>query len=206
MLAIVEAATLVEAADAMRDADGYAKYMGGGTALVLLLKMGLLAPTALISLRRIDDVPGWSEISMQGDRLHIGGGVSLDRVARSQVVREHAPGMAHATGVVGNVRIRNAATMGGLLAEADYASDPPAVLVSVDATVLISDGRQTREVPMAEFVEDFFTTGLGDDEIVTGVTIPVTASSRSSLYRKFCGTVGRGSAVCRHRSGGPSRR
>lgn len=183
---LIDSSTLVGAADAMREGAGSAKYLGGGTALVLLLKLGLVAPETLIALRNINDVPGWRDISLDGDYLLIGGGVALDRVARSPIVRNVAPGLARATGLVGNLRIRNAATIGGLMAEADYASDPPAALVSMNAIVSVSDGRQVREIPAADFVEDFYTTSLADEEVVTGIAVPATECSRASVYRKFC--------------------
>lgn len=182
----IEPLTLVEAADAMRERGDSARYLGGGTALVLLLKMGLVAPETLISLRRVSDVPGWRDITLDSGYLRIGGGVTLDRVARSPVVRKVAPGLARAAAVVGNLRIRNAATMGGLMAEADYASDPPSALVSLNATVSVSEGRQARDVPAAAFIQDFYTTALVDEEVVTGVAMPVTASNCASVYRKFC--------------------
>ena len=44
-----------------------------------------------------------------------------------------APSLAYACSAVGNPRVRNVATLGGNLAEADYASDPPATLASLGA-------------------------------------------------------------------------
>lgn len=182
---IAEPSSLAEACGLVRVGEGEAKFLGGGSALVLLLKLGLVQPDVLVSLRGLADVPGWSSIEARDGRLVIGGGTSLTQVADSPLVRRHAPSLAHAASVVGNVRIRNIATMGGALAEADYAADLPAVLVSLGAAAGISDGTASRFLPVEELITDFFTTELAPDEVITEVTLPVAPPGGSSVYLKF---------------------
>lgn len=181
----VEPTSLHEAAAIVRDADGSGKYISGGTAVVLLTKMRMLAPEVLVSLRNLRDVSGWRGIESRGDALVIGGGVTLSEMAASPKVRHYSAGVAEAAAVVGNVRIRNAATIGGLLAEADYASDPPSALVAAGAEVLVSNGNDQRSLPVRDFLTDFFTTDLAEDEVVTGVRIPITQELTRSRYLKF---------------------
>lgn len=186
MSTIAEPRLLREATELVVAADGDAKFLGGGTALVLLLRFGMINPETLVSLRGLTDVPGWNEIAQSDGALRIGGGVTLSRVAADAQVRELFPGLAHSAAVVGNTRIRNVATVGGLMAEADYASDPPAALVSLDASVQMSDGQTVRDIPAADFITDFYTTELGEGEVVTGVSIPVPKTPVHSVYLKFC--------------------
>jgi carbon-monoxide dehydrogenase medium subunit len=181
----LEPTSLREAVELVRAADGEAKYLSGGTALVLLLQMRMLAPDLVVSLRALRDVPGWTEVERHEDALIIGGGVTLSEIAASQEVRRFAAGLADAASVVGNVRIRNVATLGGLLAEADYASDPPAALVAMGAEVILSDGHGQRRMPVHEFVTDFFTTELEEGEVVTGIRIPFAGLPDRSTYLKF---------------------
>lgn len=180
----VPCTTVADAVAAVRDGDGTAKFVGGGTALVLLLQLRLLRLETLVGVRTITDVPGWDEIARRGNALWIGGGVTLAEVAGSPSVRTYAPSLAHAASVVGNVRVRNAATLAGNIAEADYASDPPAVLVSLDASVAVHDGVRQRYVAARDVFVDFYTTSLDDGDLVTGVTVPVDDRSIST-YRKF---------------------
>ena len=56
-------------------------------------------------------------------------------VERDATVARVLPVVAETFGVVANVRVRNAATVGGVMAEADYASDPPAIFLGLDAVV-----------------------------------------------------------------------
>lgn len=184
VVTFVPCATVADAVAAVRDSDGGAKFVAGGTALVLLLQMRLVQLDTLVGVRSIRDIPGWGEITRRGDALWIGGGVTLSEVAGSASVRRYAPSLAHAASVVGNVRVRNMATLAGNIAEADYASDPPAVLVSLDASVVVHDGVRQRTVAARDVFTDFYTTSLDDGDLVTGVTVPVVDGSIST-YRKF---------------------
>jgi carbon-monoxide dehydrogenase medium subunit len=185
MVHIVAPTSVAEAVDIVRSSDGEAKYLAGGTALVLLVTMRMLNPELLVSLRAVSDLPGWNEVTLSEERLHIGGGVSLTRVAGDPTIRRSAPSLAHSASVVGNMRIRNCATVGGAMAEADYASDPPATLVSLDANVMVHNGERTREIPVADFITDFFTTVLQPGDIVTGIGVPVPEADVRSTYLKF---------------------
>ncbi len=169
-----------------REHDEDAKLVSGGTAVVLMIQQGLIAPSVLISLDGLIDVAGWREVVRTADGLRIGGGVRLAAVARSRAVRGLAPAVATAAGLVGNVRIRNAATMGGNVAEADYASDPPAVLVALGARIEVSDGDAPRTVAARDMFVDYFTTDLRTGEVVTAVELPAPAPGARSSYTKYC--------------------
>jgi carbon-monoxide dehydrogenase medium subunit len=163
------------------DPDGR-KVIAGGTALVLMMRHGLVAPDTLVSLAR---VPGLDSIWLAGDTLHIGSLVLLRDVAASPIVRQHFPVLAHACKVVGNVRIRNQATLGGNLAEADYASDPPAVLLALDAVVTAVGTRGERRIPLSDFFQGFYTTSLTPDEIIQSVSIPLLSMDARMAYLKY---------------------
>jgi carbon-monoxide dehydrogenase medium subunit len=174
--------TLAEALALLgRDPDG-SKIMAGGTALVLMLQHKLIAPETLISLSRI---PGLNAIRLADDELHIGPLALLRDVAASPIVCEHYPALAYASEMVGNVRIRNQATLGGNLAEADYASDPPAVLLALDTSVVASNATRSRTIPLSDFFYGFYTTALEPDEIITEVIVPPLSPNRRMTYLKY---------------------
>src|SRR5580692_11238578 len=101
MTVFVEAAGLAEACGLAR-ADPDAKFISGGTVLV--------------GLRTVGDIPRWRDITADDGWLHVGGAVTLSAIATSAVARRHAPSLARAAGLVGNLRVRNVATMGGAIA------------------------------------------------------------------------------------------
>jgi aerobic carbon-monoxide dehydrogenase medium subunit len=81
--------------------------------------------------------------------------------------------------------VRNQATVGGNLAEADYASDPPAALLALEARVRVVGPNEEREIPLSEFFLGFYTTGLAPDEIITEVIVPPLPASAHAAYLKF---------------------
>jgi carbon-monoxide dehydrogenase medium subunit len=181
-LQFLQPQTLAEALALLgRNPDGN-KIIAGGTAVVLMLQHKLIAPETLISLSRI---PSLNSIRLADDGLHIGSLALLREVAASGIVQGHFPALAYACEVVGNVRIRNQATLGGNLAEADYASDPPAVLLALDASVVATSAACSRTIPLSEFFYGFYTTALEPDEIMTEVIVPALPANCRVLYLKY---------------------
>ena len=180
---LLEPRSAEEAVSALAEHPDEAKIIAGGTAVVLMLQNRLISPAYLVSLGRIG---GLSYIRHEpGTGLRIGALTTIRDVEMSPLVREHVPALAETCGKVANVRVRNAATIGGNLAEADYASDPPAVLVGLRARVTALSSRGAREIPLTEFFKDFYETALAEDEIVTEVLVPEPAPSLRSSYIKY---------------------
>ena len=175
-------ATLPEAL-ALLDAHGDdALPIAGGTALVVLMKQSLVQPEHVVSLERI---PGLDAIALDDDGLHIGALARHRAVETSPVVRGFAPLLADVYGRVATVRIRNAATVGGGLAHADPAQDPPAALIALDARVRIVSSAGERTVPVAEFFVDYYETALEPGEVVREVIVPRPDPAARGAYLKF---------------------
>jgi carbon-monoxide dehydrogenase medium subunit len=160
-----------------------AKVLAGGTALAIMLHHRLVAPEALVSLERTEGLRA-VEASPDGG-LTLGACVSIAQAAAHPLVREHAPALARAYGVVGNVRVRNQATVGGNLAEADYASDPPAMLAALDARVRIARPNGERTLDMGALLLGAYETALEPGELLTHVEVPAPAPGLRAAYRKF---------------------
>jgi len=158
------------------------KVIAGGTSVVLMLQQKLIMPSVLISLGRVD---GHDYIRLEDDGLHIGALTKLSDIERSDVVKKFCPALAHAFSVVGNIRVRNQATIGGNLSAADYAADPPAMLTALDARVQVQGPEKKREIPLSEFFLGFYTTSLEPNEILTEVFIPSLPSSARAAYHKY---------------------
>jgi carbon-monoxide dehydrogenase medium subunit len=160
-----------------------AKIIAGGTAVVLMLKNRLISPSYLVSLGRID---GLSYVRHEpGTGLRLGALTTIRQAETSPVVRERFPVLAETFGKVANVRVRNAATVGGNLAEADYASDPPAVLVGLRARVVVQGPGGSREIALTDFFKDFYETAIEQDEVLTEVIVPDESASQRSSYIKY---------------------
>lgn len=159
-----------------------AKVMAGATALMILVRQGLIAPSAFVS---IGAIPGLNGITVADGELCLGAMVRHRDVERSEVVKTSIPLLAETFGKVANVRVRNVATVGGVLAESDYASDPPAVFVTLDAQVEVRGPKGDRMIPARDFFVAFYETALEPDEIVTAVHIPIPPAGSGMVYNKF---------------------
>ena len=174
--------SLSEAADLLARYDGEANLMAGGTALMLLLKQSLVQPDHLISLHR---VPEARSIDVSDGVLRIGGLVTMREVEQSSVVREAAPLLANAYSRVATVRIRNSATVGGGLAQADPAMDPPPALLILDASVKVTSAKGERVVPIGDWYADYYETTIEPGEIVTELQVPVQPKDMKWTYIKY---------------------
>ena len=90
-----------------------------------------------------------------------------------------------AFGELATVRIRNQGTVGGSLAHADPAQDPPPMLLALDAEVVAAGPRGERRIPLHELFVGFFDTSLEPDEILTAIALPPADRRAGSAYLKF---------------------
>jgi aerobic carbon-monoxide dehydrogenase medium subunit len=144
------------------------------------MNQGFLRPAALLSLQRVDELRG---IGVEDGELRLGAMTTHREVECDATVRRDWPVLAHAFGLVASPRVRNQATVGGVLADADYASDPPAILAALDARAVLRSPRGEREVRIDELILGFYETCIADDELLVEVRVP--AGPQRAVYRKF---------------------
>jgi carbon-monoxide dehydrogenase medium subunit len=160
-----------------------ARPIGGGTALMLMMKMGVLRPDRLVSLRAVEK--RYARIGAQaGGGLRIGALATLAALERAPAVRREAPVLQAALKTLANVRVRNVATLGGHLAHADPHLDLPPLLIALDASVvtIASDG-EGRTMPLAELYRGYLETTLRRGELIAEVRVP-RQSPRRAAYVK----------------------
>jgi aerobic carbon-monoxide dehydrogenase medium subunit len=157
-----------------------ATVVAGGSFLGIVINQKLLAPTRLVALRRVADL---HYIEVGEGILRLGAMATHRSVEQHGVIQQDWPALAFTFSVVASPRVRNQATVGGVVADADYASDPPSMLAALRARVVARSVRGEREIPMDEFILGHYATALEGDELVTELRIP--QSSGPSVYRKF---------------------
>lgn len=176
--------TIAEAVEVLDAYDGEAKLVAGGTAMSLLLEHRLIRPAALVSLQRVADLRKVSSTE-DGGGLRLGALVTHAEAAGDARLRSAAPLVAEAFSVVGNPQVRTAATVGGVLAEADYASDPPAALRAVDAVATVEGPGGRRSIAVSDLLLDFYETALSRAEVITHVMVPSLPADAGSAYLKY---------------------
>jgi carbon-monoxide dehydrogenase medium subunit len=156
--------------------------IAGGTAVMLMMKMGVLRPSRLVSLRSVEE--SYSGIQKGPDgALRIGALATLAALERSPAVRSHAPVITRALKTLSNVRVRNVATVGGHLAHADPHMDLPPILIALGASVTTVDAKGGRSLPLEKLYAGYLETTLSRGELIGEVTIPEQGKRRAAYLK-----------------------
>jgi carbon-monoxide dehydrogenase medium subunit len=174
-------ATSIDDALAKLKASG-GKLLAGGHSLVPLMKLRLSEPAVLIDIARI---PGLAGIRERDGKIEIGAATVHHDVATSALLREKSQFVAEAASDIGDQQVRNRGTIGGSLAHSDPAADYPAVMLALDADILIKGSSGSRTVKASDFFQDFFTVDLASDELIVGVQFaPVKCAAYAKLHQR----------------------
>jgi carbon-monoxide dehydrogenase medium subunit len=157
-----------------------AKVLAGGQSLMPAMNLRLLAPEWIV------DIGGLSEelhgISVNGDRVTIGALTRHADLLKSVEVAAHAPLLAEATGQIAHPAIRNRGTIGGSLAHADPASELPACVVALDATIIARGPAGERRIPATEFFTGVYETALATRELLVAVELPPVSRNSAHFF------------------------
>jgi carbon-monoxide dehydrogenase medium subunit len=154
-----------------------AKLLAGGHSLVPLMKLRLAAPSLLVDISALDELRG---VEIENGIWRIGPGT---RHAELQD-RDDLGVVAHAASLIADQQVRNRGTIGGSIAHADPASDLPTVLLAAEGSVEAQGPSESRTIAAADLFEDYLTTSLAADEVITSVTMP-SLDGWSWGYEKF---------------------
>lgn len=171
--------SLAEAVSMLAGAEG-AKALAGGHSLLPAMNLRLAQPDSIVDIGRLTELKG---IRVSGGALHIGALTTHAQIAASADVKTHAPALASAASKIGDPMVRNRGTLGGNVAHADPASDPPTVLVAYDAIIHIQGVDGARSAAAADFFIDTLTTDLNPGDLVTRIEIPSHASHQSAYVK-----------------------
>ena len=171
--------TVKEAIDLMEGLEN-AKYIAGGTDVMVLIRQKKLAPARLISLRNIGDL---NYMETEGG-LRIGSAVTHNSIAKNDFIQKRYTALADATKKVGSLQIRNVATMGGNICNAAPSADTACPLLVLDASVIIAGKAGEREMSLDDFFLGPNKVALEKGEIVKGFTMPAFGENTGSAYFK----------------------
>ncbi|HEX8027084.1 MAG TPA: xanthine dehydrogenase family protein subunit M [Vicinamibacterales bacterium] len=172
-------ATSVDDAIAKLAASGGGKFIAGGHSLVPLMKLRLSEPGRVVDISKI---PGLAGIKESGGRIEIGATTTHSDIAASQLLKDQCPMIAEAASEIGDAQVRNRGTIGGSLAHADPAADLPAVVVALDADIVLKGPSGSRTVKAAAFFRGLYDVDLAPGELITAIQF---APSRTAAYAKL---------------------
>jgi aerobic carbon-monoxide dehydrogenase medium subunit len=177
----VRAGSVEEAIASLGEHGDEAKLLAGGMSLLPLMKLRLATPTVLIDVGRVREL---SYVRDAGDHLAVGALTRHRDLETSELLAEQCPPLRTVAAEVGDNQVRHRGTIGGSLAHGDPASDLPALLLALDATLVVRGPGGERTVGAHGFCTGFLETCLAPDEILTEIRVPKLPSVGFS-YQKF---------------------
>ncbi|MDR9757982.1 MAG: FAD binding domain-containing protein [Thermacetogeniaceae bacterium] len=168
----------------LKDNNGRARIIAGGTDLVLDHQAEKITADAFIDISNIDEL---KKIECSDGYISIGAAVTHNQVARSQLIQEHAIALAQAARAVGSLQIRNIATVVGNVVNAQPAADTAVALVALGAEAEINSFSEVEYVP----VEDMYA-GLGKStvdstsQLVTRIRFAVPERNQGTAFVRLC--------------------
>lgn len=159
-----------------------AKVLSGGQSLMPALNLRLSAPAWIVDIGAIPELNG---ISVSGQILRIGALTRHVDILKSSEIAHHAPLLSEAMAHVAHPAIRNKGTLGGNLAHADPASEMPACVIALDATIVVQGHSGERRVPAADFFTGIYETVLAPGELLVAVEIPVKRPNSAHFFHEY---------------------
>jgi aerobic carbon-monoxide dehydrogenase medium subunit len=175
------ASSVDEALDLAARGGEDAKFLAGGHSLLPLMKLRLAVPEVLVDIGRLGEL---RYIRDEGSHIAVGALTSHDDLARSDLLASDLPLLAHAAGQIGDPQVRHRGTIGGALAHADSAADLPAVILALDATLVVRGPAGRREIEAGAFFRGLFETAMQPGELLTEIRIPKPQAAGWS-FQKF---------------------
>jgi carbon-monoxide dehydrogenase medium subunit len=179
---LLQPRSVEEAVELLQKHGDESRPLGGGTTLIILMKQRALYYRYLIDLQSI---PGLAGIKREPDGLRIGALATHRMVETSPEVRRAFPALAEAFGHIGNVRVRQTASVGGNLAHADYRLDPPPALLVLNAEVNTFGPNGSRTIPIQNFFQGMYETALAPGEVLIDVKIPFVPAGSRAVYLRY---------------------
>jgi len=179
---LLQPRSLAEASELLLKHGDDARLIAGGTTLVILMKQRAVHYPFLIDLQ---SVPGLDQIGQEKDCIRIGALATHRAVELSPLIRKLVPVVSDAFGKIGNVRVRQTASVGGNLAHADYRLDPPPALLILGAEVTLFGPKGSRTIPLKDFFRGMYETALEPGEILADIKIPFIPERGKAVYLKY---------------------
>ncbi len=172
--------SLGEALELLDRYGGSAKVLAGGQSLLPLLKLRLARVERLVDIRRLGELKGIRE---HDGGLALGALTTYRELLESDAVRSRYPLVTEATEDIADLQVRNVGTVGGAVAHCDPASDLPAVLLALEASVVLRSRAGERVLALDAFLQGPFTTACGPNEILTEIRLPAPPAGAGMAYR-----------------------
>jgi aerobic carbon-monoxide dehydrogenase medium subunit len=176
------ATSVVNALELLVEHGDKAKVLSGGQSLMPAMNLRLISPELIVDIGAIAELRG---IAVSGEVIAIGALTRHVDLARSPEIAAHAPLLTEAVAHVAHPAIRNRGTLGGSLAHADPASELPACMVALNATIIVRGQSGERRIAAETFFTGIYETALSAQELLVAVELPVRRKSSVHFFSEF---------------------
>jgi carbon-monoxide dehydrogenase medium subunit len=159
-----------------------AKVLSGGQSLMPAMNLRLISPELIVDIGELTELRG---IAVTGDGVRIGALTRHVDLARSAEIAVHAPLLAAAIAHVAHPAIRNRGTLGGSLAHADPASELPACMLALNATIIVRGQAGERRIVAQDFFTGIYETALSPEELLVAVELPANPKNSAHFFHEF---------------------
>jgi carbon-monoxide dehydrogenase medium subunit len=176
------ATSITNALELLAEHGDGAKVLSGGQSLMPAMNLRLISPELIVDIGEIAELRG---IAVMGDVVRIGALTRHVDLLESPEIAAHAPLLTKAVAHIAHPAIRNRGTLGGSLAHADPASELPACMVALNATIVVRGQGSERRVPATDFFTGIYETVLSAQELLVAVELPVAKKNSASFFHEF---------------------
>ncbi len=180
-------ATLEEALAILADTGEEGRVLAGGQSLIPMMKLRLASPAHLVDINQIEEL---SYVTNGNGDIAIGALARHADVASSDAIAAGNHLVAAAAPWIADPLVRNRGTVAGSVAHCDPEGDWNSVMLAIGATVVARSSSGEREIPIEDFVVDFFTNSLRPGEMVTELRVPKNPPRSGGTYLKLERKIG----------------
>jgi aerobic carbon-monoxide dehydrogenase medium subunit len=159
-----------------------ARVLSGGQSLIPAMNLRLVAPELIVDIGELAELRG---IALKGETLVIGALTRHADLLKSSDIVKHAPLLASAVAHVAHPAIRNRGTIGGSLAQADPASELPACMLALDATIVVRGPGGERRIVAERFFTGIYETRLAPQDLLVAIEVPVGRKGSAHFFQEF---------------------
>ncbi|ALO16340.1 Isoquinoline 1-oxidoreductase subunit alpha [Salinivirga cyanobacteriivorans] len=141
------------------------KIMGGGTDL-LVQQHDKIAESPINRFYLKDDL---KQITVANNRVIIGAGCTANDIALSELMQDFFPKIKEQFKLISSEPIRNTATVAGNIMNASPIGDLSIFFLALNASVILNNKKQQREMPLKEFFLDYKKTAIEQGEFIEAI-------------------------------------
>ena len=177
------AKTINEAVEAHNQANGSARFLAGGTDLLVQIKSGIKKPNLVIDVKKIVELNNIDEISE--NEFIVGASVSGASLNRNKKFASLWPGVLEAFRLIGSEQIQGRASLGGNLCNGSPAGDSVPALIAAGCVAVIAGPDGRKELPIEEFHEGPGRTILKNGEMLVSLKFPKREKNSADAYLRM---------------------